>query len=310
MPKASFTLTFKDDTETTRTYETAVEFSAKGSVFGKTYLAEFLALELKKELIWGDYMAEFPHDLEDLLKPVKKKRRVRASISEFKDAINVSRLWLEMGNNLLQTRILLVRSKAYKSIEPPHNADFSKNNLLYNIHAEKMLQFDRAVHRLAKVEDLMLRLVHEALGGSLVRHDPADPEWERKLTVRNVAAALKNRGGNPALSKLGDEEYGELFSIISELRQPDFMDGFLEYRNCLTHRIALSVDYTEFFVALEDRKEERTVLENGSVRIVSHLGAVLTTPRYEFAEVYELARQAFQHYTDLLKRLRALERFG
>ena len=77
--------------------------------------------------------------------------------SSYFDQVNAQTVWLEIQNTLINVRSLLAAARSYKALEPPHKDDFSKNGLLYNIHLDKMAQFDLAAFKLTKAEDLLLR---------------------------------------------------------------------------------------------------------------------------------------------------------
>ena len=310
MCRAKVNLLFEGGSEPTTRWDRVIEVPAPRRPQGEEFVASRIVSELEKELLWGQYHAELP-EIEDLLdRLVRRKHRVLDTFSAFKGSVNVTRLWMENLNNLREIKILLAQSKAYKQIEPPHYKDYAKNNLLYNIHLTKMHHFDHAVFRLAKVAGLILRMLHEGLGASLVPGTSDDPEWERLLTVSRVAQSLQERAGNRTLRKLRDEEYNQLKEIVEALRRPTFMHDFLHYRNCLVHRITLSVDYPELFILLENHKEE-PILDHRGRKIGTRMGfgATLTKAEYQFSGLYELARQVLDHYLHLLRQLKQISVF-
>ena len=72
-------------------------------------------------------------------------------------------------------------------------------NDLYFIHDRKMNLLNTAVWALIKLEDLVLRLLHESIGGDLV--NAALPDWERReLRREKVLKGLKNKHAAGVLS--------------------------------------------------------------------------------------------------------------
>ena len=87
--------------------------------------------------------------------------------------------------------------------------------------------FDLAVHGLAKIEDLFLRLIFENLGGTLVEVDLTQPGWERYLTLdRIMDSALHAFGSRQPPSKPGRPHW----TFILASRRQSRRDGLLQIR--------------------------------------------------------------------------------
>jgi hypothetical protein len=89
-------------------------------------------------------------------------------------------MWLELSNLIIGAEADLVLAQAFKALEPAQEPPFEDSvaiNDLYFIHDRKMNLLNTAVWALLKVEYLVLRLLHESIGGDLV--DATLPDWER-----------------------------------------------------------------------------------------------------------------------------------
>jgi hypothetical protein len=204
----------------------------------------------------------------------------------------------------------LAQARAYKQLEPAHNKDFKKNMLLYNIHHLKMEKFDLAVTYMAKIEDLFVRLLFEGLGASLVEVDMNAPDWERKLTWESFKKGLKNRKGNKHLSALEDKEYEAIRTTTAKLRNPDFVNKFVRYRDSLAHRIRPSVDYPELYTRLQSRAEKVLIDSvTGKKGWELEIGTDSSRPDHDFLVLYDLARKTMKHYISVLGDLRLIPRF-
>jgi hypothetical protein len=198
-----------------------------------------------------------------------------------------------------------------------------------------MERFNLAAFYLAKIEDLLVRLIFENVGASLVAIDFSDPDWERQLTWKRLKEGLKkhpasvrNRSwrvrlltwtkrklgqvaGNPHLEAMTEVEYRELTDILAQFRSPQFVQKFVSYRDRLAHRITPSVDYPEMYTYLEDRRGKVHRNPAGEVKsVVWAIGGRPKAAEYSFLELFEFAVSTLRHWVSLLARLKSVARFS
>lgn len=275
--------------------------------------ARLQVAELRKELRWPRFHSQLP-TMTEFLGGVRQTFRLEDMFTGvYFDRRNTRWIWFELGNTLLQTKVLLAQARAYKSLEPLPKNDPAKNSYLHNLHYNKMDKFNLAVCYLAKTEDLVFRLLFENIGASLVAVDMSEPGWERELTWRNIRRGVSRRAreSNPALAQLTDDEYRQMRSILARFRRPLFVRRFLEYRHRLTHRLKPSVDYPELYTYLEDRVGRALYDEEGREKGRSWgIGGRPIEPEFTFAQLYDLATNTLGHYLSLLRELKAMRRFS
>lgn len=308
--RIEISIAFKDS-GIERTFEKVVEIPDETSVAGEDNLRDYLWAEVEKELEWGRYLEGLP-DIEDLPQPTRQSFKLDDMVSgAYHDRTNVQWTWFEIKKVLREVRLLLAQSRAYKALEPEHKANLEENNLLYNLHLNKIEKFDLAVFLLTKVEDLVFRLIFEGTGASLISVDMSDPEWERALTWSKINAALKKNSGNSGNAHLNTEEQAALIWIVGAFRQPDYVSRFIAYRNQVTHRIRPSVDYVELYTYLQNRMAKPLFDAEGREKGRSWgIGVRPTKAEYDFDALYELAVRTMEHYVALLRRLSAIHRFN
>lgn len=274
--------------------------------------ARLLLAELRKELQWHAFHSELPA-VDEFLGDVQQTFRSEDIYTgTYFDRQNTRWVWLEIGSTLLQIKFLLAHARAYKSLEPPRKNDLAKNNYLYNLHYNKMDKFNLAVFYLAKIEDLVFRLLFENLGALLIADvDITKAGWEKQVNWGKIKAALKDKTSNPALSQLSDSEYTTIRRIVAQFRHPSRIRQFLNYRHRITHRLRPSVDYPELYTYLEDRIGKPILDAEGREKGRSWgIGGRPTKPEFKFNELYGLAVNALQHYIALLRELKAIPRFS
>jgi hypothetical protein len=172
--------------------------------------------------------------------------------TDYLDIHNSQGMWLELRNLIMGVEGRLSLAKAYKALEPSQEPSFEDDaalNELFYIHDRKLSLLNQAVHDLIKVQDPVNRLLHESLGGDLV--DATKPDWERtELTRKKVKAGLATKLSAGLLSQGDFDEINDALKIPEGTSQGGIA---LDYRNRLAHRIRPSVDYAEFFSAIESR---------------------------------------------------------
>jgi hypothetical protein len=276
------------------------------------WFSYYLSTEAQVESRWGDFLNKLP-DPNGLCSggSTTITTTLGPNFGTYYDASNKNWAWLEICNLLSSARIYLARSRAYKEFEPKHSGNPGKENqVLYMIHLRKMDEFHLAVKNIKKLEDMILRLIFEALGASLEGIDTSQDEWEYQLTLKRIKDGLKQRDTNEKLKNMPDDEYNELRSIRSAMSHGanERLNRFWQYRHALEHRIPLSVDYVELYVALEDRPVP--MIEAGKVvGRQGFIGSRPINPDWRFEELHDITVAVYDHYLKLLKRLNELPTF-
>jgi hypothetical protein len=204
MTRLTLKLTCKGEPGTPQVFERSVDVDVPSNITGEESLGEDLSSELATQIALGDFYDSLP-DVSGI-RTVGEQTFTLDDIrtSSYFYRRNTRWMWFEISQTLLHAKFLFARARAYKSIEPPRRDVRAENIALYNIHHNKMDAFDLAVHGLAKIEDLFLRLIFENLGGTLVEVDLTQPGWERYLTLdRIMDSALHAFGSRQPPSKPG-----------------------------------------------------------------------------------------------------------
>ena len=285
--------------------------------YAANWLMYWLSSELKVENTWLDYLQKLPDPRSVEVDVLKVRFDLTGGAEPYYDRMNSGKAWFEAYNQLLAARNHLARARAYKALEPEH-----PTNEMHVLHERKMGEFHHAVRNIKKIEDMILRLVFEALGASLkdVDHKTGQPaeivdvssdEWERKLTLDKVKPALKQREINARLKAMSEVEYQELRAIVSALnhRATKKLWDFWQYRHRLEHRMPQSVDYAYLYPMYEDRPKP-VAQDQGRRVMVGSIGSMPTKPERSFEELYEIAKSVYQYYVSLLERLDKLPTFS
>jgi len=305
MAKVRVTLEFENSDGSTRRYEKEVSAPDRVSEESTYNVAQRTFNDLQKDSLHGKALDALP-DADGLYKHGKQRFSAEKLFSSaFFDEMNLQNMWLEIENRMREVRFLLASAKGSKDLEPQHDSNFDNNYVLYHLHFDKMAHFDLAAFRLAKVEDLVLRLLFEGTGAELVSMQRAD--WESKLIWDRVKDRLNDRASVERLQEIEDAEYDKLVKLIRGFRNPKFVQIFLDYRDRLAHRITPSVDYPELYINLEDRKWRE--VKDAQGHVVSRqrgFGGLRRRAEFQFADLYEPATKTYEHYLDSLRQLRQI----
>lgn len=310
--KVHVTVAFEDSSETpvsvTRSFETAKSPAADGQ---RRYATELL-VAAETQIYWADHWSALPK-VESILKEFKQTFSLDDLASGMYDERRtVQWIWLEIVSLLHQTKIILARAKAFRNAELRYAAADEEENTVANIHFTKLELLNLAVIYLAKVHDLILRLVFESFGGTLVAVNRTDPEWERDLTWKNIKEGLKDRDNNPRLKEISNEEYHKLRDILAGLRGAHVYRKFIRYRNAVAHKAQPIVDYAKFHNAPEVLSEWK-VQQDEHGREISRsrgFGGRQDKADFTFEELYAMATATLKHWVLMLQRLRSMPRFG
>jgi hypothetical protein len=238
------------------------------------------------------YLADFPPPLSFSLETftvtlvdLQKAQHVR----------NINELWLEIDNLMLGARLNFATSRVLKELEGEHgsSSDFDKN-LVFDLHLEKMERFHLAVFELARIEDLIVRLVYEYFGEGFIETDSSQDDWEKKLTWNRMKESLNSRGKpekhpHPALDAMSDGDYTQLMTLIRSYRSAEVV-RLTSYRDSRTHRVTPSVDHPELSVNVSP------VQTVGSPKIIGGTRA----SHFQYLDLYADAKIVYGHFSTFL----------
>jgi hypothetical protein len=213
---------------------------------------------------------------------------------------NVNEIWMEIHNLMLGARLNFATARILKQLEDEHQGptDFDLNVRL-DLHLEKMERFHLATYEMARIEDLIVRLVYEYFGGQFIEVDPSQDDWEKRLTWDRMKEALNKRGKpeknpHPKLEAMSEETYQQLMAIIRSYRSADVV-GLTRYRDKRTHRVTPSVDHPELAVDVFSGN----AASGGPLPFLGQRNE----PEYQFPELYRQAKTVYSQLLSVLLRL-------
>jgi hypothetical protein len=228
-------------------------------------------------------MASLTFDLEDPIRTLHLQ--------------NVNELWLEIENLMRGARLNFATARTLKQLEDAYNEDSDFDlNLKFDLHLEKMDRFHSAVFEMARIEDLVVRLLYEFFGEQFIEVDASKEGWEKKLTWDQMKDSLNRRGQptkqtHPAVAAMNESDYRRLLKFIRGYRSTDVLK-LTRYRDVRTHRVAPSVDHPELAVDLAC-----IPLTSGSP---IQLFRQPTEPQYRFLDLYDGAKKVYSHLSQML----------
>lgn len=226
----------------------------------------------------------------------------------FIDMMNRPSAWLEISNTFADLRFMLPQAKAYKALEPPNSNPVSDPLCTY-LHYQKMYMLNLAVFQLVKIQDLVVRLLHESFSGELIPVDYNDDEWEKKLTVREARKGLNTLLQN---GKLSSQEHKEIVDALDIPSKSQHHDTVIEYRNRMTHRIRPSVDYPELFTEFQSRAGS-PILDpsTGKAKAMQYtIYGRTKNPEFRFDDLYVALADYMKYVVNMLKALKAIPRLS
>ena len=167
-------------------------------------LLDELAYDLDAELRIFDNRSALPSP-SNLARP-STQVRTPLGPTDMINPWNADGIWFEIYNSYLQVAHNLARAKAYKDVEPGG----VPVEEWYYCHAEKMACLDLSAFFLAKIQDLVVRLLYESIGETLIKVDLADPDWPRELTLAKLKSGLARLNSSGVLKS---DEYAAIMEI-------------------------------------------------------------------------------------------------
>ncbi|SRR5260370_15015006 len=245
--KINMHLEFAPEAGTPSSFTCSISHNREASQDGRENLAREMFAELQKAVSYSDHWKSLP-DVGDLLQSPASAAAPSDPMA-FIDLFNKTAVWLEISNTFTDLRHVLAQAKAYKDLEPP-NTKPTTDSLCAHLHFEKMYRLNLGVFQLVKIQDLIVRLLHESFSGKLITVDFDDEDWEKTLRLKDAKKGLKAFADNGNLS---NKDYQAILAALDLPSKSPYQDTVIRYRNRLTHRIRPSVDYAELFTDLQDR---------------------------------------------------------
>jgi|GEM_PF-2648244 len=273
-------------------------------------LAIELTAEFQKAIRFHEYLREVPDSEIPFVDARPITFDMTDRISKWHDASNTQSLWLEIHNHFADIRVQLAQARAYKSLEPKEDrSNPDSEETRYYCHFAKMRHLNLAVFGLLKIQDLVVRLLFENFGATLIRVDQTDEDWERELTFKKAKKGLLVEVDS---GKLVRSDYDQIVTALNliETKSPE-RDKVIAYRNRLVHRLRPSVDYAQLFTPVEDRLGEKVVDANGNETGRRYgMGKMPTQPEYDFSDLYSALLDYLKHVIEMLTRLKNIPRLG
>jgi hypothetical protein len=216
---------------------------------------------------------------------------------------NVNELWFEIENLLSGARLNLATARILKDLEEGYSrpTDFDVN-ARFDLHLEKMERFHLGVYELARVEDLIVRLLYEYFGKGFIETDVSKPGWEKRLTWDAMKDALNKRSqpdnAHPAVVAMDDRHYDRLMKLVRGYRSAE-VTRLMQYRNARTHRVTPSVDHPELSVDMLPPLQARATAAQSL--FVSPNG-----PAHKFLDLYSDAKHMYTQLVALLADLNVI----
>jgi len=283
-------------------FEDSIHDRRDSSTEGKEALAREIFAELRKAVNLADYNKLLP-ETDDLMK--SGTGVTRSDAMAFLDMMNVPALWLEIQNTFLDLRYLLGQARAYKDLEPVGTTPISDSLCAY-LHFEKMHNLNLSMFQIVKIQDLVVRLLHEGFSGRLIEVDYDEEGWERDLKLADAKVGLKKLLNSGELSRT---EHDEIMDALNAPAKSSKRSTVVKYRNRLAHGILASVDYPEIFTYVQDRAGEVMRDASGTEKGRQYSIAVgRSKPEFTFPELYEALVDYMVHIAEMLNKLRHVPR--
>jgi hypothetical protein len=293
---------FLSDTGRSEAFVDSVQHERESSDDGKQNLAREMFAELQAHVNLANCHNALPK-VENLLEQSGYRR---TDPKGFIDIVNIPNMWLEISNTFLELRYVLAQAAAYKELEPPNTSPTSDALCAY-LHFEKMYKLNLAVIDLMKIQDLVVRLLHECFSGKLIVVDHDDEDWEKKLTLFEAKKGLRKLAENGEIDR---KEYDAILEALEHMTKSPHQKTVVNYRNALAHRVRAAVDYPELYTAMQSRagkviknaagKETGRMYSFGGGRPVDFL----------FSDLYEAISDYMKHVVEMLRKLKEIPRLS
>lgn len=203
---------------------------------------------------------------------------------------NVNELWFEVQNLLYGARLNLVSARMFKELEDGHNsASQTDINARFDLHLDKLERFHLGIYEIARIEDLIVRIVYEFFGDGFIEVDLSRAGWEKRLIWDAMKDSLNKRRKpekqpHPRLEAMSEDDYTKLMGFIRSYRSPKVLQ-LIGYRDRRTHRVAPTVDHAALGVVLQSLPPGQFVPVFSSPN----------EPEFDFLDLYATAKEVYAH---------------
>jgi hypothetical protein len=301
-------LEFVTESGESRLFNESVTDSHSSKTDNQEALAQEFFAELRKAATFHEFKNTLPSLGRSLLESPPSQPITPTAAMAFIDIINHPSAWLEISNTFADLRFLLAQARAYKDLEPPNSNPVSDPLCAY-LHYQKMYMLNLAVFQLVKIQDLVVRLLHESFSGELIPVDYTDDEWEKKLTMKEARRSLNNLLQQ---GKVSSQEHKDIVDALDMPQNSSHHDTVINYRNRMTHRIRPAVDYPELFTDFQSRAGTPIVdTSTGKPKAIKYtIFGKKSKPDFLFDELYTALADYMSHVANMLKALKKIPRLA
>jgi hypothetical protein len=173
---------------------------------------------------------------------------------------------------------------------------------------EKLDKLNSAVHAIANMRDLHIRIISEALGRIAFK---VTRKNGKMVETRILSDVLEHRHEIKEIEALDQQHLTVLQEIAGKLKKSATTNTklFLTYRNQLVHEEPQSVDDPNMFPQLQSR-DLKPIIRDGIV--IGHRKGMFSRkerPDWYFEDLFAVVVDVFEHYLGTLRSLKALDEF-
>ena len=292
----------QDDDGNRKEYVHDTEVEGETGEKGQDAFASELFEYVRAELTWPSHM-QFLAIAEGLAESAPQEAQMALPPAMFDD-MNREELWREIRNTLYEIRHSLAQAKAYRDIEPTGEVE-----QWFSAHSRKVSHLNIAALYLAKIQDLVVRLLFESLGaGTFIAVKPSNEDWEKALTMSKAREGLVRLLAEGSLDQL---EFQAIKDALDEPAKSKNQDLVVRYRNRVAHSVRPSVDHWELSPVIQNREGKPILDKDGKATGTSWaVAAYPTKADFEFSVLYEPMTDYLVHLNRMLQRLKAVPRLG
>jgi hypothetical protein len=269
---------------------------------GEEAFASELFEYVRAELTWPRHIQSL-EIAEGLTASATSDPQIAMPLAIFND-MNRQELWREIQNTLYEIRHGLAQAKAYKDIEPPGEVEH-----WFSAHSRKVSHLNVAALYLAKIQDLVVRLLFESFGGDdFIKVNSSNEDWEKALLMSNARDGLKRLH---AAGELSSSVYHAITEALNEPAKSKNQELVVRYRNRVAHRVRPSIDHWELSPVIQNREGKPILDKDGKTKgrtwaVVGHP----TKADFDFGVLYEGMADYLVHLNRMLERLKAIPRLA
>ena len=255
--------------------------------------------------MYGEFYQNLP-DPKDLFPEVKVRNYTSRDLiaGKIETERNKQELWRLVANIALSAKVFLSKAQAFHEAQ----RSITDERLHFILLLEKVDTLNSAIHAIAKMRDLHIRVINEALGAVPFKITLKNG---KKTLTRVLSEVLKHRNEIKEIGDLDEQHLKGLEEIAEKLKTSATADtkACLKYRNRLVHEEPESVDDPRLYPQLESRAWTSIVREGVVVGRTKGVFNRKVKPDWYFEDLFTVIVNVFEHYLSTLRSLRELETF-